>query len=47
MIGTSFLAASYLKKMGFTKKVYVVGTEGITKELDAVGIRHTGVGVCF
>jgi ribonucleotide monophosphatase NagD (HAD superfamily) len=47
MIGTSYLAASYLKNLGFNKKVYVVGTEGITKELDAVGISHTGVGVGF
>ncbi|XP_065333341.1 glycerol-3-phosphate phosphatase [Cloeon dipterum] len=44
IIGTSYIAASYLKNIGFNKKVYVIGTEGITKELDAVGISHIGIG---
>lgn len=30
--------------MNFDQKVYIVGSTGISKELDAVGIRHTGVG---
>lgn len=44
IISTAYLAAQYLKGLNFTKKVYIVGSTGITKELDAVGIRHTGVG---
>lgn len=44
MISTAYLAAQYLKQQNFTKKVYIVGSSGISKELDAVGIRHFGVG---
>lgn len=40
----SYLAALYLKNLDFQKKVYVLGTKGITQELDDVGIRHIGVG---
>uniref|UniRef100_A0A0K8TSQ9 Putative phosphoglycolate/pyridoxal phosphate phosphatase family n=1 Tax=Tabanus bromius TaxID=304241 RepID=A0A0K8TSQ9_TABBR len=44
IISTAYVAAQYLKNRNFDKKVYVVGSTGITKELDAVGIQHTGVG---
>lgn len=42
---SSYLAATYLKEKKFNKKVYIVGTQGIAKELEAVGIRYTGLGV--
>lgn len=45
IVSTSYLAAKNLKKLNFNKKVYVIGTSGVTKELDALGIEHIGGGV--
>ena len=44
MISTSYLAAQYLKKQNFNKKVFIVGSTGVSRELDEAGISHTGVG---
>ncbi|XP_078052353.1 glycerol-3-phosphate phosphatase [Augochlora pura] len=44
IVCTSFLAAVYLKEKKFDKKVYVVGSVGITKELEAEGIKHCDIG---
>ncbi|KAH8261634.1 hypothetical protein KR044_012605, partial [Drosophila immigrans] len=44
IISTAHATAAYLKARKFNKRVYVIGSEGITKELDAVGIAHTKVG---
>ena len=44
LISTAHSAALYLKNRNFKQKVYVIGSAGITKELDAVGIAHTEVG---
>lgn len=45
IVSSSFVMAQYLKQQGFNKKVYVVGTSGMTAELDNVGIAHTDIGV--
>lgn len=44
IVCTSFLAAVYLAQRQFNKKVYVVGSIGIGKELEAMGIKHCGIG---
>ena len=45
VLTTSYLTACYLQDIGFKKKVYVVGTNGISRELNLLGIRNFGVGV--
>lgn len=44
MISTAYLAGQYLKQRNFSKKVYIVGSTGISRELDALGISNFGVG---
>ncbi|XP_043491621.1 glycerol-3-phosphate phosphatase-like [Polistes fuscatus] len=44
IVCTSFLAAVYLKEKQFNKKVYIVGSLAIGKELEEVNIKHIGVG---
>ncbi|KAL0268163.1 UNVERIFIED_CONTAM: hypothetical protein PYX00_010214 [Menopon gallinae] len=44
IISTAYLAAEYFSSIKFNKKVYVIGSRGITDELDRFGIRHTDVG---
>ncbi|KAK9874378.1 hypothetical protein WA026_002725 [Henosepilachna vigintioctopunctata] len=44
VISTSYLTACYLKSIDFQGKVYIVGSEGISQELDEILIKHEGVG---
>eukprot|EP00850_Spirogloea_muscicola_P014148 SM000099S25254 [mRNA] locus=s99:487694:489707:- [translate_table: standard] len=39
---SAYVAAAYLKQVGFKQKVFVVGMGGIEEELDLAGIEHTG-----
>ena len=47
IVGTAYLAATYLEQINFDKSklVYVVGSSGITQELDDVGIKYLPIGV--
>lgn len=42
IFSSSFAAAAYLKKLGFNKKAYVIGEEGILEELETAGIASLG-----
>uniref|UniRef100_A0A1A9URX9 Phosphoglycolate phosphatase n=1 Tax=Glossina austeni TaxID=7395 RepID=A0A1A9URX9_GLOAU len=44
IISSSHALAQYLKDMGFDKPVYVIGREGLIKELAAVGIKYLEIG---
>lgn len=44
IISPSFMAAQYLHSKGFDKEVYIIGSNGIARELDEVNIAHHGVG---
>ncbi|XP_053953475.1 glycerol-3-phosphate phosphatase-like [Anastrepha ludens] len=44
IISSAHSTAAYLKARNFQRKVYVIGAAGLASELDAVGIKHTGVG---
>lgn len=41
---TSYASALYLKQINFNRSVYVLGSQGIADELNAVGIKNFGVG---
>lgn len=40
ILSVSYIVAKYLHELGFNKKVYLVGTAGISKELESFGIRY-------
>jgi len=46
IVGTAYLAATYLEQIEFDKSklVYVIGSAGITQELDDVGIKYLPIG---
>lgn len=44
IISASYMAAQYLCSKGFDKEVYIIGSNGIARELDNVNIPHHGVG---
>jgi phosphoglycolate phosphatase len=44
IVSTSFLAALHLKERNFDRKVYVIGTPGVTRELQAVNIKSLPIG---
>ncbi len=42
---TANMVATYLKNIGFNKKVFLSGTNGIKEELEEAGIPFIGFGV--
>lgn len=44
IVSTSWVLAGYLKSMNFTDRVYCIGSTSMSKELEAAGIDHTGIG---
>ena len=45
MYPCSYAAAHYLKKMGYTGKVYLMSGSGTQYEIEAMGMKCIGVGV--
>lgn len=44
ILSSAYLVGQYLKERNFKKTAYVIGTAGIQRELEAVGIKSIGVG---
>ncbi|XP_053390753.1 glycerol-3-phosphate phosphatase-like, partial [Mercenaria mercenaria] len=44
IVGTAHASALYLKTMGFSGKVYMVGNASMAAEMDNLGIKYTGLG---
>lgn len=46
IVGSAYATAQYIKHtLGYNGKVYVIGSPGLVREFDAVGIEHFGIGV--
>lgn len=44
IVCTSWVLANYLKSINFKHKAYVIGSTGISTELDKANIKYTGIG---
>ncbi|XP_022899822.2 glycerol-3-phosphate phosphatase-like isoform X2 [Onthophagus taurus] len=44
MLTSPYLAAEYLKEIRFEKKIFVIGSEGLLKELASAGFEYVGYG---